>query len=101
MKPTMLLVGPMTGLPNYNRAAFLKAQEYFEAKGFHVINPGEAAPDLEDTDWHGYMRRSLHNLLGVNHIGLLPGWHKSQGARLEVDVANALNLLMWEDLLSA
>ena len=88
----LLLVGPMTGLPNYNREAFARAKKFFEIQGFTVINPGEPDPSLKDSDWSGYMRRSMENLLRVQAIGLLPGWEESVGARLEVDVANALNI---------
>ena len=88
----LLLVGPMTGLPNYNREAFARAKKFFEIQGFTVINPGEPDPSLKDSDWSGYMRRSMENLLRVQVIGLLPGWEESVGARLEVDVANALDI---------
>lgn len=80
--------GPMTGIEDYNRPMFNKVSAELEALGHQVINP--AVPDLEipdDAPHHMWMRRALGLLLNAEAIFLMPGWHRSRGACMELSVA--------------
>lgn len=89
---TMYLAGPMTGYPDYNRAEFNKAAEFWVKQGFSVYNPAVPDPNLDDSDWKGYMRRSIRQITGYSYLALLPGWEDSKGAVLEVEIAKALEM---------
>jgi hypothetical protein len=90
------LAGPMTGLPDYNRPAFIAEADRLRALGYTVVNPAEldathpiqdpAAPDA----WHQYMRRDIAQLVRCHGIALMPGWEQSKGATLEAQTAEAL-----------
>ena len=86
------LSGPMTGLPDFNRAAFHAAAAALREQGHVVINPAEV--DLgSDATWSDYMRIHLAEIARrVTQVFVLPGWESSRGAQLEVHVARALGL---------
>lgn len=84
--------GPMTGLPEYNYPAFIKAKKMLEEKGYVVLSPHEA-PKSES--WEGYMRHDLKLVCDSHVICMLPGWKKSRGALLEKLVADNLGLDVW------
>lgn len=87
----LYIAGPMTGLPDYNYAAFHAAARKLRAYGFAVINPAET--DLEpgtDMPWGDWMRRALGLLVQSDAVALLPGSGTSRGAALECHVANEL-----------
>ncbi len=86
------IAGPMTGLPDYNRPAFYEAAKSWEEQGYAVLNPAVPDKSLDDSDWVGYMRRSLQNLLVCDKVVFLPGWELSRGARLEHQIAQALEM---------
>lgn len=87
--------GPMTGYPDYNRAAFRHAEAVVrDLRGdcWNIDNP--AALDLgESATWQDYMRRHVVTIgTRVSEMVVLPGWEVSRGARLEVDLAHALSI---------
>jgi len=84
------LVGPMTGLPQFNYPAFNAAAAELRAAGFLVWNPAECGPAPRPRSW--YMRQSLGALPHADAVVLLPGWEASAGARLEVETALALDI---------
>jgi len=84
------LSGPMTGLPNGNRPAFMEAAQALRARGFRVINPAEFGSP--EDDWYAAMRRDIRMLMDADAVVTLPGWERSRGARLEVYVACQLKM---------
>lgn len=84
------LSGPMTGLPEGNRPAFMDAAQRLRSRGFTVINPAEYG-SAED-DWYAAMRRDIRMLMDADAVVTLPGWERSRGARLEVYVASQLKM---------
>lgn len=103
---SLYLAGPMTGLPRFNYDAFEDATERLREAGYIVYSPHELDealglhedgfdPDVPDSFTPAMRRKVMRFDLDVvlNHadaIAVLPGWSKSKGARLEVEVAGAI-----------
>ena len=95
------IAGPIAGHPDANRAAFAATQTTLERVGHVVVNPHDVTPHQHDGDCppglpggegaeHAapcYMRTDLAAMLGCDAIYLLPGWQKSEGARIEYLIA--------------
>lgn len=87
----LYLSGPMTGLPELNFPAFHAAAAVLRAQGFAVVNPAEINPDGA-MPWHLCMRADIKALCDCDAIVLMPGWQRSQGAALELHVAQRLQM---------
>ena len=74
--------GPMTGLPDYNRAAFEAKHSELRKEGARVLNPAHIAGSPAWT-WQDWMREALKLQLKADVVHMLPGWRKSRGARIE------------------
>lgn len=85
------IAGPMTGLPEYNFPAFHAAEARLLMLRWEVENPTVNGAD-KTLPWDWYMRRGIEQVVKCNSIALLPGWEKSRGAKLEVEVALALDM---------
>ncbi len=102
------IAGPMRGYPEFNRPAFDHAEKVLKARGFEVWNPGKdfsgldpkldcaTAPDYSPNATAQYMKRDLPNVLSCDAVGVLEGWEKSAGARIEVHVARECGLLIFD-----
>lgn len=86
--------GPMTGYPEFNFPAFAEATAHWRSCGFDVVSPAEINPDT-DGEWADYLRADLRALLSCDVIAMLPGWEASRGANLELHVARALGMEVW------
>lgn len=86
------LSGPMTGLPDYNRPAFNKAAEFLRNQGYAVWNPAEEFDANYIYPRKIYMRRDIEALLKCDSLVLLNGWENSAGARLELAIAQELEM---------
>jgi hypothetical protein len=104
----VILSGPMTGLPNYNIAAFMDAHAELRKLGAgDIFNPAlswmqQGCVEKSHGEW---LRASLHELTTRAYAGtgnrydvlaLLPGWQESNGACMEVSVADAIGIQMVE-----
>jgi DNA-binding CsgD family transcriptional regulator len=85
------LSGPMTGLPDLNFPAFVRAAAMLRAAGHHVVSPVEINPD-KAASWNACMRRDIPELCGCVAIALLPGWEWSKGAKGELAIARLLEM---------
>lgn len=94
----LLLVGPMSGLPDYNRPAFTEAAEALRARGMKVTTPMDVAPYREGKEHHEYLRQTIRALVDHEGVVLLPGWRDSKGALIEAQVAVATGrtVLTWD-----
>ena len=105
----LYIAGPMTWHPQYNYPAFDEMAAWLREQGYEVISPSEldneqdraAALDSLDGDpatyggdstWGDFLSRDVKLIadIGLDGIVVLPGWHKSRGARLETFVGGAL-----------
>ncbi|MFL1531690.1 MULTISPECIES: DUF4406 domain-containing protein [Pseudomonas] len=85
------VAGPMTGIADFNYPAFNDVADHLRAQGFEVENPADHGI-VEGAQWADYMAYDLTRLGLCGVIALLPDWEKSQGARLEVLIAERLGM---------
>lgn len=83
------IAGPMTGLPQFNRPAFLQAALNLSFEKHVPLNPAILPDGLSEAD---YMAVGLTMLQRADAIYLLTGWQNSAGARAEHALALKLGL---------
>lgn len=76
---------------DYNYPAFTRAAATLRNLGYHVESPHEPG-HVEGWAWVDYMRRGLAQMLTCDTIALLPGWHQSRGAMIELRLAEDLGM---------
>ena len=101
-KNTIYLSGPMTGIEEFNRPAFDAAARNLRDRGFDVIVPGEnetydeielARAEVSKQKREFYLSRDLTYIIEfADFVVVLPGWESSEGAKLEVVVAQAIGV---------
>jgi hypothetical protein len=91
--------GPMRGLPGCNYPTFNEVEEALAFKGLpdddaslSITNPARNFDGNPDLDYETYMQVDLMQVMQSDTLVLLPGWTSSEGARLEVAVAQAIGL---------
>lgn len=85
--------GAISGMPDNNRTLFNAAAAVLRAAGHLVINPIELSADRPtDATWEQHMRADIKVLMDCHAIVMLPGWHKSRGATLELQIARGLGM---------
>lgn len=97
---TAFISGPMTGYPDYNHYTFKKAEKALKNIFSEVINPAKEE-DLNNSgspnhDRGFYLKRSLKEVMKSDVIVMLKNWQLSKGARLELHVAESLDLIAYE-----
>lgn len=85
----LYIAGPMSGLPDFNYPAFHAAEAELWSAGHGVLNP---ARNPEQDSWEGYMREAIALVVQADGIAFLPGSKDSRGARLELNMAEALGM---------
>lgn len=106
------IAGPISGLPNVpledKIARFHSAEKHLIEAGYEVRNPlktemntcrGDCNPEghigqdgVATHSWACFMRHDLPCLLECDTIAILPGWMESRGARLEIEIAQAVGM---------
>ena len=87
------IIGPVTGKPGLNRAAFAEARAELVAAGYNARIPHDFIP--ESATHERAMRMSLHNMLdNADGVALLDGWIGSEVALTEYEVARACGIKM-------
>ena len=83
----LYVIGPVTGKPNRNEAAFEEARRKLEAAGYEVTTPLDLIP--ESASWETAMRWSIGDIVrnGYSGVAMLDGWEESNGAKFEYAVA--------------
>lgn len=101
----LYLAGPMTGVDQLNFPLFNSEAVRLRALGYQIVNPAEInggadelvkcaamTPDELKAHWRNCMRRDIAELLKCDGVALLPNWHKSKGASLEVHIATQFDM---------
>lgn len=101
-KSTVYLSGPMSGYDKFNRPAFDEAAAALRRNGYTVIVPGEGEhyDEAEIAAWEVgrkkrefYLSRDIDFIQeAADYVVVLPGWEESEGAKLEVVVAQAIGV---------
>lgn len=103
--------GPISGLTNGNADNFANAQKKLEKEGYVVINPHEIGKELYDkwskiprpedkvseqnyqnAMWCEFMKQDIKYLVSCDCIFLLDNWNTSRGAKLELLIAQKLQI---------
>lgn len=90
MKVRLYVIGPVFGIPDNNRPAFLEAYNLLVQSGFSVLIPHDFVSP--NADWQTAMRRSIESMLKCDGLAVLEGSDKSHGAKLEYTIATALGM---------
>lgn len=83
------IAGPMTGLVEFNRPAFMFTAAKLTGRGHVALNPAVPPDGLTQAQ---YMDICLAMLRCAHAIYLLDGWENSAGARAEKALAEKLRL---------
>lgn len=86
----LYIAGPITTDPDH-REHFNSAFNVLTGLGYEAVNPVQLG-DLPGDEWQSYLRRDLALLCKCDGVVVLPGWQGSEGASLEVDVAERLGM---------
>lgn len=97
----LYVLGPMSGVPDFNAPEFRRVTGQLRERGFRVLSPVEfdeaegfdhAGGEVTEDEYLGFLRRDLLRILEANVDGgvALDGWEGSRGAALEVHVLRAL-----------
>jgi hypothetical protein len=94
------LSGPMSLKPEHNFPAFEAAAKDLRFRGFKVISPHENDNGNTDKSWLYYMKMDIKSVADSDMIVVLPGWEKSKGANVEVNLGRSLgySILKYPDL---
>jgi hypothetical protein len=88
------IAGKITDAHDENRPAFAAAAADWRAMGHEVVTPHEVNAGAADMSYAACFRRDIDVLLTCDAIAMLPGWHKSPGARAEREVARLCGLVI-------
>jgi len=87
----LYLSGGMTGIPEKNYWAFRDNTALLREAGYSVVNPWELDEQDRRATWEECLRRDIVEMMQrCDAIAVLPGWKKSKGAKLEVEIAKRL-----------
>lgn len=103
--PRLYIIGPVTGIPENNRPAFEEARKRLMSAGYDVdiphnfITPGTPHEEAMIISIHKLTERNyfVEGALGrwkpaYQGVARLPGWERSEGARIELLVAEACGI---------
>lgn len=108
---TVYIAGPMAGIHNFNKEAFIHVAEELRGMGWGVVSPqevddeGSHAPGFDPnrpgqtvtpTERAWYLKRDFKLLLGCDGIVMLPGWKNSTGAKAELLTAQMAGMDVWQ-----
>jgi len=92
---TIYISGKITDLDiNVAKDNFKKAEEFVESEmpHFKPINPFDVCEQKPEYKWIDYMRADIKALVDCDAILMLPDWNTSDGAKLELQIAQGLNM---------
>lgn len=103
----LYLSGPMTGIPDHNKAAFDAAAVDLRGRGYEVVSPVELdhniGVELDSKDgwdvtaeqYAEFLERDMAELAGCHGVAFINGWERSGGAGREGRYAISLGLYLY------
>jgi nucleoside 2-deoxyribosyltransferase len=95
MSIRIYIAGPITGTKDDNRPEFDNAEAFLSGLGLEVLNPLKNGIQ-KDAPWVEHMKADIQNMLKCDAVYALNGWHNSKGARAEIQLAEALDMPIFE-----
>jgi len=98
----VFISGPMTGLPEYNKASFMAAESYLTQLGHTVLNPANHIPKVnpEAIAHAQYINIAKAMIDCCDAVYFLDGFTGSKGALIELKYAiNGLKTIIFEGYL--
>ena len=89
LESKVYIAGPMTGYDNFNRDAFNFQEARFKHLGYAVMNPAVLGDGFTHEE---YMKVAIAMLRCCDIIAVLPGFEKSKGAMMEIELAKELEM---------
>ncbi|HWR94117.1 MAG TPA: DUF4406 domain-containing protein [Flavobacterium sp.] len=87
--------GKITGKePELVEKAFNWTEEQLLKQGYEVVNPLKL-PHNHDGSWINYIREDMPHMINCDAIVMIDDWKTSNGAQLELDVAQRLGLKVY------
>ncbi len=90
--------GPMSGLPDQNRGAFLRAAEVLRQLGCDPVDPGELPEPAAGDEHHHFLERDLMVMMRCDGGCVLEGWEDSSGCLREIYTASLRGLPCFLDI---
>ena len=99
------IAGPMRGYPQDNFPAFDEAEQYLINKGWDVVSPAAldklsgydpSVRGMVPVDFSEAIARDVTAIRSCEYMALLPGWRESRGVSVELALAQALDLTIYE-----
>jgi len=84
--------GKVTGMEEKAKFLFKEAEKDLIKRDYTVVNPMELNHSGHDKSWQNYMRLDIKALCDCDAIYMLTNWRDSEGAKVELAVANHLEL---------
>ena len=104
-KLKVYIAGPMSSVfPDWNQTGFAEAEQWLTQQGMEPVNPHSLHPppppmsevdfesDLWKQAWCQYVRTDIATMMTCDAVLVLPGWERSEGARIEVWLAQRLRM---------
>ena len=89
----IFISGPMSGYPDFNKPAFMEAENYFHGIGVeNVLNPASLPSGLADEK---YLPIDMAMIDACDIVMALDGWEQSRGAVAEVAYAVRQGKYVW------
>jgi len=96
---TVYISGPVTGIEEFNRPAFLLAQRMLLSAGCSVFNPIHIDWPIDPLEgealWKYFMAYCVQALPSCDSLLMLPDWQNSKGAKEEHRIAKMLGLTIY------
>jgi hypothetical protein len=83
--------GKITGIEEEAPALFAQAEQELSEMGFEPVNPMKLQQPTSK-EWRDYMKGDIKALCDCEGIYMLTNWRMSQGANIELKVANYLEM---------
>lgn len=95
-RPTIYIIGPVSGIEDDNRAAFQAMREKLESNlpDCAVLIPHDCVP--AGTGWKSAMRRSIREMMRADCVAALADWSRSKGASCEHGICQQIGIPVFD-----